>query len=76
VEPAETAVAKERLCIQKPVTRQWLGDRHVIAATVAHATIAELYSMRFAPFSVRSVRELCGNAVWANQESLQSAAGV
>jgi hypothetical protein len=42
VGPAEAAVAREPLCKQTPVAKQWLSDRHVIAATVAHATIAEL----------------------------------
>jgi hypothetical protein len=43
---------QERLCKQTPVARQWLGDRHVIVATVAHATTAKLLE---AVISVRSV---------------------
>jgi hypothetical protein len=55
VEPAETAVPRERLCKQTPVARQWLGDRHVITATVTHATIEKLLE---AVFSVGSVQRL------------------
>jgi hypothetical protein len=55
LEPAETAVAKERLCKQTPVTRQWLGNRHVIAVTISHTTIVELSE---AVGSVRSVPRL------------------
>jgi hypothetical protein len=75
VELAETAVGRERLCIQTPVARQWLGDHNVIAATVAHAKIAKLlvsvFSMWSAPFSVRSVRGLYANAGWTSLVSLQ-----
>jgi hypothetical protein len=55
VDPADTAVAKERLCKQTRVSEQWLGDRHVIAATFAHPTIAEMLE---ALFSVPSVPKL------------------
>jgi hypothetical protein len=55
VEPAATAVTRKRLCKQTPVARQWLVDRHVIAATVAHVQIAELLE---AVFPVRSVSRL------------------
>jgi hypothetical protein len=55
VEPAERAVARERLYKRTPVARQWLDDRHAIAATVAHATLAELLE---AVFSVQSVARL------------------
>jgi hypothetical protein len=50
VKPAETAAARERL--RKRVARQWLGSRHVMAATDAHATKEEMLE---AVFSVRSV---------------------
>jgi hypothetical protein len=60
VEPAETAVARERLCKQTPVAKQWLGDRHMIAATSQPATMEELLeaviSMWSASFCMRSSR--------------------
>jgi hypothetical protein len=55
VEPAQMAVAGEQLCKQMPVARQWLGDHHVVAAKVAHATTAELFE---AVFSVQSMPRL------------------
>jgi hypothetical protein len=68
VEPAETAVARERLCKPTPVAGQWLGDRHVKATIVAHATIAKLLEAVFPvwspPFSMRSVPGLYGKVFW------------
>jgi hypothetical protein len=52
VELAEMAVARERLCKQMPVVRQWLRDHHVIESTAAHGTIVELSE---AVFSVQSM---------------------
>jgi hypothetical protein len=46
------AVARERLGKQMSVAKQWLGERHMIAATVTHAKIAELLEV---PFSIGSV---------------------
>jgi hypothetical protein len=59
VEPAEMAVAREWLCKQTCVARQWLGDCHVIGATGAHVTIAELLEV----FAVGSVPRLYKRAV-------------
>jgi hypothetical protein len=67
VKPAEAAVARERLCEQAPVARQWLGDRHVIAATVSHATITEMLE---AVFSVRSVPRLNNSAMKSSYETV------
>jgi hypothetical protein len=47
VELAEMAVAREWLCKQMLVAKQWLGDCHVITATVAHTTIAEPFEAVF-----------------------------
>jgi hypothetical protein len=66
VELTETAGAMERLCKQTPVARQRLGGRHVIAATVAHASIAELLEAVFYVQSeprLYSVEELPKQAV-------------
>jgi hypothetical protein len=41
VDPADTAIARERFCKQMRVTLQWLGDLHVIAVTTAHTTVVE-----------------------------------
>jgi hypothetical protein len=70
VEPAETAVAMERLCKQTPVARQWLGDRHAIAATVAHARIAELLE---AMFSVRLYNSIRDTPIFSSERMLHKA---
>jgi hypothetical protein len=58
VEPAATAIARERLCKQMPVARQWLSDCHIIAATIPHATIAELLEVVFTVwFALRLYKE-------------------
>jgi hypothetical protein len=50
VKSAETAVARERLC-RKDRVKQWLKNRHVMAATDTHLTIEKLLE---AVFSVQS----------------------
>jgi hypothetical protein len=42
MEPEETAVARERLC-DMPVAKQWLCERHVIAAMPTYASVEELF---------------------------------
>jgi hypothetical protein len=72
VELAETAIARERLCKQTPVARQWLGHRHMIAATSQPGTMEELleavFSLWSAPFSMWSVPSLCNEKL---QDSLE-----
>jgi hypothetical protein len=50
VGPAETAVARERVCKHMPLARKWFGDSHVIAATVPHGI--ELLEAMFSVWSV------------------------
>jgi hypothetical protein len=47
VEPAEKAIAKERLRKKTRVTRRWLSERHVTTATLTYATIEELLEEMF-----------------------------
>jgi hypothetical protein len=51
VEPSEMAVAREQLCKQTPVARQWFGDHYVIAASQL-ATMEELLEVVFSMWSV------------------------
>jgi hypothetical protein len=61
------AVARERVCKHTPVARQWLGDLHVIAATVARATKADQLET---VLSIGSMPRACkGTVGWSAVDS-------
>jgi hypothetical protein len=53
VEPAETAVAM-KWSLNTSIAGHWLSNRHVIAATVAYATIRELWTRLVESYSLMS----------------------
>jgi hypothetical protein len=61
MKPVETTVARERLC-DTAVARQWLGERHVTAATLTYATAEEMSEAVFSIVSGANATSHCRRA--------------